>query len=140
MYALTPAGLEAEKEEWDAALKALKATLQEKKSIYFSDSHPYFYKSATISSANAFKKWINDDTMGVAFNFNLLYHDYGSWSHNRRYTKRLIYDSIDYLANDTVGDNDVKATINALTTIDTATKDAALIYLFGSTSEADARP
>lgn len=33
--------------------------------------------------------------MGAAFNFNLLFHDYGAFSHNSRYVKRLLYDSFD---------------------------------------------
>lgn len=33
--------------------------------------------------------------MGAAFNFNLLFHDYGAFAHNSRYVKRLIYDSFD---------------------------------------------
>jgi hypothetical protein len=36
------------------------------------------------------------NTMGAAFNFNLLEHDPGAFVHNRMYTKRLIYDSIDW--------------------------------------------
>ncbi len=35
--------------------------------------------------------------MGAAFNFNLLEHDPGAYAHNRIYTKRLIYDSIDWV-------------------------------------------
>jgi hypothetical protein len=38
-------------------------------------------------------------TMGAAFNFNLLWHDYGAYAHNRYYAKRLIYDSIDWVVN-----------------------------------------
>jgi hypothetical protein len=37
------------------------------------------------------------NNMGSAFNFNLLEHDPGAYAHNRYYTKRLIYDSIDWL-------------------------------------------
>lgn len=33
--------------------------------------------------------------MGAAFNFNLLFHDYGAFAHNSRYVKRLLYDSFD---------------------------------------------
>jgi len=39
------------------------------------------------------------NNMGAAFNFNLLEHDPGAFVHNRMYTKRLIYDSIDWVDN-----------------------------------------
>jgi hypothetical protein len=34
--------------------------------------------------------------MGAAFNLNLLEHDPGAYVHNRIYTKRLLYDAIDW--------------------------------------------
>lgn len=37
--------------------------------------------------------------MDTAFNYNLLYHEPGAYAHNRYYTKRLIFDSIDWLDN-----------------------------------------
>ena len=36
-------------------------------------------------------------TMGAAFNYEMLYADYGSYVHNPNYIKRLIFDSIDWL-------------------------------------------
>lgn len=38
------------------------------------------------------------DTMGAAFNYVLLNFDYGAYAHNSTYSKRLLYDSIDYLS------------------------------------------
>lgn len=51
--------------------------------------------------------------MGAAFNFNLLEHDPGAYVHNRTYTKRLIYDSIDWL-DDASMNNSVGTTLNEL--------------------------
>ena len=36
-------------------------------------------------------------TMGAAFNYELLYADFGSYVHNPNYIKRLIFDSIDWI-------------------------------------------
>jgi hypothetical protein len=36
-------------------------------------------------------------TMGSAYNFFMLYYDPGAFAHNRRYAKRLIFDSMDWL-------------------------------------------
>jgi hypothetical protein len=35
--------------------------------------------------------------MGAAFNYNLLLHEPGAYVHNLQYTRKLIYDSIDFL-------------------------------------------
>ncbi len=51
------------------------------------------------------------NNMGAAFNFNLLEHDPGAYVHNRMYTKRLIYDSIDWL-----DDNDMNYSVGATLT------------------------
>ena len=40
--------------------------------------------------------------MDADFNYNLLYHKPGAYAHNRYYTKRLIFDSIDWLDNNTL--------------------------------------
>jgi hypothetical protein len=36
-------------------------------------------------------------TIGSAYNFYMLYYDPGAFAHNRRYAKRLIFDSMDWL-------------------------------------------
>lgn len=80
-----------------AGLDAVQYVLAQK-GIYFASSYPYFFKSAdNPTSANAFKNWGNKETMGAAFNFNLLKHESGAIAHNRFYVRRLIYDSIDFL-------------------------------------------
>jgi len=45
------------------------------------------------------------NNMGAAFNYNVLYHDFGAFAHNRFYARRLIYDSISWLY-----DNDIRTT------------------------------
>ncbi|GAC1468777.1 MAG: hypothetical protein PVSMB11_04460 [Desulfuromonadaceae bacterium] len=47
------------------------------------------------------------NNMGAAFNYNLLYHDFGAFAHNRFYAKRLIFDSISWLY-----DSKIKSTTN----------------------------
>jgi hypothetical protein len=42
------------------------------------------------------------NNMGAAFNFNLFEHDPGAYAHNRYYVKRLIYDSLDWLDDNTL--------------------------------------
>lgn len=53
------------------------------------------------------------NTMGAAFNLNLLEHDPGAYVHNRTYVKRLIYDSLDW-TDDGLMNYSVGATLNAL--------------------------
>lgn len=136
-FALTPASLEAEKEELKAATDALKAALA-LKSIHFANSNPYFFKTATSTArANAVTKWskfapasilTGRNTMGAAYNLNMVLHDPGAYAHNRFYIKRLLYDSIDWI-NDGLINKDVTATINALTALSAQQKAAAIGYL-----------
>jgi hypothetical protein len=76
------------------------------------------------------------NNMGAAFNLNLLRHDYGAFTHNSVYVRRLIYDGIDWIDDNTLN-NTVEATINALPvgateyTISAAQKTAAIKYLVG---------
>jgi hypothetical protein len=64
--------------------------------------------------------------MGAAYNFNLLEHDPGAYVHNRMYTKRLIYDSIDW-ADDNDMNYSVGATLDAL--VPSTMKTEAMTYL-----------
>lgn len=56
------------------------------------------------------------NTMGASFNYNLLKNDWGAYAHNSVYTKRLLYDSIDWLYDGNLN-NDVAAAINSLTSV-----------------------
>jgi hypothetical protein len=51
--------------------------------------------------------------MGTAINYNLLLHDPGAVAHNRYYSRRLIYDAIDWL-DDGVMNYSVFVTLDAL--------------------------
>jgi hypothetical protein len=68
------------------------------------------------------------NNMGAAFNFNLLEHDPGAYVHNRMYTKRLIYDSIDWL-DDSEMNYSVGATLDALDPLTALYKGEAMTYL-----------
>ncbi len=75
--------------------------------------------------------------MGAAFNYNLLKNDPGGVAHNRRYTRRLIYDAIDQMDDGTLNYS-VSATLNAVTDV---YKVSATSYLIksGATTSAEER-
>lgn len=132
------------KARYQAALEALRVQLAAK-GYHFSNTYPYFFKTAdNTASSNAVKNWLSPgdtdttgnttgkNNMGAAFNYNLLKHDPGGVAHNRRYTRRLIYDSIDWL-DDGVLNYSVSTTLNAL---DSATvyKASAIAYVLKSST------
>ena len=53
----------------------------------------------TLTSANVGPLWPNEGDLGAAHNYNYLLHEPGAYAHNRKYAKRLIWDSIDWLDN-----------------------------------------
>lgn len=80
--------------------------------IYYSLNYPYFYVSQAAADAGtqaqALKNWTivgpttgamvgGANTMGAAFNYNMLNREKGAHVHNRTYARRLIFDSIQYL-------------------------------------------
>jgi hypothetical protein len=69
--------------------------------------------SCTSTVANPGETGTGRNNMGAAFNFNLLEHDPGAYVHNRIYTKRLIYDSMDWLDDNNMNFS-VGATLSAL--------------------------
>lgn len=123
------------KGNFTAALKALRYTLQTYKNIYYDSTYPYFFNSAgPYTTANAYKSWgasstIGSNTMGAAFNFNLILRETGSYAHNSIYVKRLIYDSIDYIDDGIVGNNSVGPTIEGLSDLTALEKIAAKKYI-----------
>lgn len=143
-FALTAADLEAEKAGLKAATEALEAVLRVI-NVHFYEAHPYFYNAQYVVGGvnTGVTNWVKFDpvalgltanevgkrTMGAAFNLNTIKHDPGAYAHNRFYTKRLIYDSIDW-ANDGLLDNDVEASINA-TSLTAGEKAEAIDYLLG---------
>ena len=123
--------MNAREAKFAASLLALQKVL-ESRGIYYTDAAPYFFRSAGNSNpSNAVTNWGNADTMGAAFNFNLLQHEPGAYVHNMIYTKRLIYDSIDFLDNGEF-DNSVISTINCLPSLDATQKGTAVGYLVPS--------
>lgn len=105
--------LNEEEHGYKAALEELRLSLNAK-GVFWANSNPYFFKDTNGNGiidpgvenvrANAFTNWASvyglalwKDTMGAAFNLNLLIHDPGGYAHNRIYSKRLIYDAIDFI-------------------------------------------
>ncbi len=104
-YALTVAKLEEEEEGFDAALTVISDLLAARGIYYNSSKYPYFFSVSDPSQqsfSTAFTNWSSKDELGAAFNLNLLTREPGAYAHNRYYTKRLIFDSIDYLDNGTL--------------------------------------
>jgi hypothetical protein len=147
-FALTPAELTEEEELYRAALDALDAALASK-GIHFFNVHPYFYNQPN-GQGGAFTNWesiypglpatdVNwKNTMGAAFNLNLLAHDPGGYTHNRFYAKRLIWDAIDWIDNGVL-DGSIEATIDALVTagsLDATVAAEAKAYLDGDSATA----
>lgn len=115
--------LATEEHHYHAALDALKAAL-DAKGIYFFNAHPYFYAGPN-GTLGAFTNWAGvyglakwKDTMGAAFNYNLLHHDPGGYAHNRMYAKRLIFDAIDFIDNGVL-DGTISVTGDAATYLGT---------------------
>jgi len=80
--------------QYEAALDALQTQL-ENNGLYYGSAYPYFYSDAGLTTQ--YTAWPDEDTLGAAFNFNLLKHIPAAYVHNREYTRKLIYDSIDFL-------------------------------------------
>ena len=75
--------------------------------------------------------WPNKDTLGAAFNYNMLAHMPMAFVHNSRYTRRLIFDSIDWLDNGSL-DGTITATINGLSLTQQQKTDALAFLNNGS--------
>ena len=131
--------LQTKKEGYQASMAVIAALLGAR-GIYFNPVvYPYFFTTSnpalqnfgtrtldwtrTINSVN-----FGSAVMGAAFNLKLLQTDSGSWAHNDVYTKRLLYDTIDFL-DDGVQNNTVYNTIQDMTTIDQTTKTRAQGYI-----------
>jgi hypothetical protein len=91
---------------FQAALGALQSLLQSKGAYYSPTVYGYFFTDATYTTAitnwslgGATDATTCKNNMGAAFNFHLLYKEPGAYAHNRVYTKRLIFDAIDWLQN-----------------------------------------
>lgn len=105
-HAWTPASLQTVSDFFDSALTALKNALAAKGIFYQPDFYPYYYQTATDHSfGNAFKNWSSvggtnaagKNVLGAAYNLNALFRTPGSYAHNGRYGRELIYDALDWL-------------------------------------------
>jgi hypothetical protein len=109
------------------ALDLAKATLLAKYGVAYTSTYPYFYVGGV-----AVKDWTMGGTvdgeklMGACFNINLLSRDPAAYVHARTYTRRLVYDSIDWLDDMTIN-RSVGATAHAWN---------ATIYTAGATANA----
>ena len=96
-----------------AALEALQDVLADS-GYYFKPSHPYFFTDQDV----AVRDWTvgvssnGKNNMGAAFNYNLIYHDPGAHVHNLQYTRKLIYDSIDFMDDGNLNES-VEATLGS---------------------------
>lgn len=69
---------------------------------------------STSTNWNTFSPGNGANTMGASFNYSLLSSEPGAYAHNPLYTKRLIYDSIDWISNASM-DGNVAAAIDGAT-------------------------
>ena len=143
------------KPRYQKALLSLKYFLEtnQYRKLYFSSRNPYFFRDSDgdgvlsvseVVGSNVQKKWhsvggpeadeavTGKNNMGAAFNYNLLIHDRGGVAHNRYYTRRLIYDAIDWL-DDNIMNYSVGTSLSALSgTGSTVFKDESLTYLINT--------
>lgn len=93
------------------ALNLALATLSSKYNITYNQAaYPYFYDNS-LSPVGAVKDWTRGGTlsaaeakklMGACFNINILKREPAAYAHARTYSRRLIYDTIDFLDNKTI--------------------------------------
>jgi len=95
-----------------AALEALRVQLANNGYVFLGN-FPYFTNSDWTSANDPSGK----NNMGTAFNYNLLIHEPGAYVHNLQYTKKLIYDSIDFLDDGTLNSS-VETTLGSGTAFD----------------------
>lgn len=159
VYEMTPAELQENEELFHASLEALFQALAVK-GMHWESCSPYFYQVDCECSPfvdplitdcdaystsdpvvyNSIRDWEMDgatvspnlgkNNMGAAHNFQILEHDPGAYVHNRYYTKRLIYDSIDWL-DDALMNDSVATTLPGL--VSGSTLLEAQDYLLNST-------
>ena len=161
----TGALLEQRRNGYKAALTVLASALKKRK-FTFASSSPYFSNKnwqtrigTAPNDTGGYGAGTGANTMGAAFNFNLLVHDPGGFAHNSTYAKRLIYDSIvwtatgaptpaagqtiaDIINNTTLVPDDpalvatpVGAPVNYTGSVASATRNAAISWLTNGTGQ-----
>ena len=103
--------LQAKKEGYQASLEVITAQLAAKGVYYNAAKAPYFFTTADPALQTLATRTVNWNSngglfqganfMGAAFNLRLLQSGSG-WVHNATYSKRLLYDTIDYLDDGTI--------------------------------------
>ncbi|MBI5637557.1 MAG: hypothetical protein HZA03_06275 [Nitrospinae bacterium] len=135
-YSMTATELEHQNTLFQSTLEALKE-LMASKGFYYSANYPYWYSNAagtTAATSWGATKAIGQQNMGAAFNYNLLKHDPGAYAHNRYYAKRLIYDSMDWMDDQTLN-HSTPGYLNSLAGGVTYKADA-IAYLIDSSATA----
>jgi hypothetical protein len=99
-------------EGFAAAVEALRSQLAINGFNFIGD-FPYFANTDWTTADDPTGK----NNMGAAFNYNLLIHEPGAYVHNLQYTKKLIYDSIDFLDDGTLNSS-VETTLGSGTAFD----------------------
>lgn len=103
--------LEENSGDFKDALNLALQVLLTKYKIAYTTTFPYFYDlTADPTGKTAVKDWTRGTgdqvfgrrMMGACFNVNLLLRDPAAYVHARTYARRLIYDSIDYLDDQTI--------------------------------------
>lgn len=98
--------LEPQEEVFQDALGLATGLLTKYDIKYDTNSYPYFYDLAKDPTGKtAVKDWTRGSKdqrfglkmMGACYNINLLKHEPAAFAHARTYTRRLIYDTIDFL-------------------------------------------
>lgn len=129
--------VQTKKERYQATLLVVAAVLKDRGIFFDQDTYPYFFTSSEMTTpvinwdvnAPTFK---GGDMMGAAFNLKLLQSEAGSWAHNSTYTRKLLYDTVDFLDDGNASNNTVGVTIqNLLLTpvITQSVKDRATAYI-----------
>jgi hypothetical protein len=103
----TSAFLNPQRESFEAALKLMQVILLQNYQISFSVDNPNFFFDLSLPLVLGNKQEVKDWTrggrvnarklMGACYNLSLLTRDRGAYVHARAYSRRLVYDSIDFL-------------------------------------------
>lgn len=97
-YPIDAAMLAEEKAGYEEALEILAEKLTGK-GYQVLGGYPYFQFIAPVTT------WANQGDLGAAYNYSYLHHEEGAYAHNSYYAKRLIFDSIDWLDNNSLDGN-----------------------------------
>lgn len=140
--------VDEQKIPFDNAMALAKNQLAKYGITYDSANYPYFWPTAVTdhsNRANGFKDWSQGGTLtaaqakrllGAAFNINILSREPAAYVHARTYTRRLLYDTIDFLDDLTINrsvSTTAAAFDSALYTVtpDATTATESLKYLKG---------